>query len=696
MLVSLRWLSQYVDLPGLDAHSMDAGDDALGRLADRLSLSGLNHEATFAVDGDVVFDLEVTSNRGDCLGHIGVAREIAVLDETDLRIPAADVEANGPPIEDSLSVQNEFAEACPRYTARLIRGVKIGPSPDWMIDRLRSAMARVAADGSIETYKPINNVVDATNYVLLECGSPLHAFDYASLAERKIVIRRGGDDETIEAIDHRIYQVAGDVVIADGRRAQAIGGVMGGADSEVTETTTDVVIEAATFTPLNIRRTARRLKLHSPSSFRFERRVDRDGLDWASRRVCELILQTAGGTLAQGCIDTDATPRSRPSIRLPWDQLTRILGVAIPAERAESILKRLGCQSASVDAAAVTVVPPTYRHDLTRPADLIEEVARIHGYDAIPENVPVAVVPSSKRAIDTGVEVIRGVMTASGFSEAMTPSVVTAKLNAVVSPWSDDPPLSTATAMLKRSDTLRRSLIPSLLECRAKNWTAASIDANLFEIAHAYVPQIDRHDGDDLPTERKMLAMVSGGDYLTLKGVIETIYVRLGIIEALTLQSSPTEGLVPESAMRWRCGDSVLGTIGVITAAIASQFKLSSTTVAAELDLHVLLEHAHLVPQQQSVSSFPSIRRDLNFIVGPDVRWADLRRVAAEAIGETMAELQYRETYRNPDDGDDRRRLLMSVRLQRPDRTLTGDEAEQLVSKMIAEAKTQLAAELVA
>jgi len=249
--------------------------------------SGLNHEGTDTINGDVVIDLEVTSNRGDCLGHIGVAREVGVLYGLPVTIPEPKLLPSSKSIDSLLKVENRFLEACPRYTARVIQGVKVGPSPDWLIESLRSVFWKRKKDGTLEQYQSINNVVDATNYVLMECGQPLHAFDYAKVAESKIVVRSANQGEKIQAIDHRQYDLDPSMcVIADANEASAVAGVMGGAVSEVSDATTDLVIESAIFTPLSIRRTARKLKLHSPSSYRFERKVDPVGVDWASRRVC--------------------------------------------------------------------------------------------------------------------------------------------------------------------------------------------------------------------------------------------------------------------------------------------------------------------------------------------------------------------------------------------------------------------------
>ncbi len=534
MLVSLKWLANYIDLP--------ADHD---ELAHRLSLAGLNHESTETIDGNIVVDLEVTSNRGDCLGHIGVAREIGVLYGLETHVQDPKLVCSGTSVASLLSVDNQFVEACPRYTARVIQGVKVGESPEWLVEALQSVFWKRRLDGTIERYQSINNVVDATNYVLMECGQPLHAFDYAKVAGSKIIVRAGRKGETIEAIDHRQYELDESMcVIADAQEASAVAGVMGGAKSEVTETTTDLVIEAAIFTPLSVRRTARTLKLHSPSSYRFERKVDPAGVDWASRRVCEIIVDLAGGSVADGVIDTSPEIPPREPIVLRASQLERILGLQIDGDEIVRILTSLGCTCAAgrsgASRDAIAYVPPSWRHDLTREADLIEEVARVHGYDKIPEDAPIPVAPSSKRPFDTAMDRVRQILTASGLSEAMTPSIVTQKLDESLSPWTDQPALQTQTAMLKGARRLRRSLIPSLIEGRAKNWASASLAADLFEVAHVYLPG---NSDDTLPTEQYSLGIVSGSDFFVLKGVLETLCQRMGIDSRLDVEYGQTSGI---------------------------------------------------------------------------------------------------------------------------------------------------------
>ncbi len=668
MLVSWKWLSRYLDLPM--SHE---------ELALRLSLSGLNHEESHHVGDDVVIDLEVTSNRGDCLGHLGVAREIAVLYGLNVTTPKIELVETATDIASLLTVENQFLEACPRYTARVIQGVSVGPSPDWMAQSLKAVGIGV-----------VNNVVDATNYVMMECGQPLHAFDYSKIADRKIVVRPASKGELIEAIDHRKYELDESMcVIADPRCGQAVAGVMGGALSEVVQTTKDLVIEAAVFTPLSVRRAARKLKLHSPSSYRFERRVDPVGVDWASRRCCQLILESAGGKLAKGAIDTDPAIVPNAPVTLRLSQIERVLGISIDRDEVSRILETLGCKASL---GAEQFVPPSWRHDLSREADLIEEVARIHGYEKIPENSPIPVAPSSRRDFDVAMEKVRQVMTSAGYSEAMTPSLVTAKLDDSLSPWTDRASLKTETAMLKGARNLRRTLIPSLLEGRANNWASASIEANLFEIAHIYVPG---ENDESLPNEQYSLGLVAGGDFREMKGALELLCERMGIPAVLDVAPVERSGFQKGSIVELSCGETTIGYMGIVDTKLLKGWKLQGRVIASELSLPRMLELSGLVPQQKRVSTFPSVLRDLNFIVAESVRWNELERVVRAAVGEELAAVRYNETYRDEKkDGPNRKRILISVELQRHDGTLSGEQADQLIGQVIGACKSKLDAEL--
>jgi phenylalanyl-tRNA synthetase beta chain len=652
MIVSWNWLQDYVAL------DMDPAE-----LAHRLAMAGLNHESTERVGQDLAIDLEVTSNRPDCLGHLGIAREVSVLWSRPLRVPDPQPPTGGPEVGQITKVSIACPDLCLRYTARVIRGVKIGPSPAWLASRLHSIGMAV-----------INNVVDVSNYVMMECGQPLHVFDLRRLQGPEIIVREALPKEQFPAIDHRLYPLdPGMCVIADAQRAVALGGVMGGSESEVSETTTDLLIEAAEFSPLSIRTTARKLGLHSPSSYRFERGVDPVGVEWASRRCCQLIVELAGGQLAPGVLDVGAPTTRRPPITLRLSQLPRVLGIEISGEEVERILTALGNERTSRTRDSLEFVPPSWRRDLTREIDLIEEVARIHGYDQIPEDVGVPMAPSHRTHEDRVLERVRQAMTAAGFDEALTASVVPRPWCDALSPWSSAPPLTANTPMLKGADTLRMSLIPSLLEARRLNESVANDPIELFESARIYLAQ-----PDGSPREQWTLAATSGGGFHAVKGVVETVLEILHVATPLSVAASSLPLLEPDRQGRLELKDRLLGYLGEVSAHGLKQFGLRSPTTVLELDLGVLAAVAELVPQQRTLSDFPAIARDLNLIVDESVLWADLSSTIRAAAGPLLEALQFQEVYRDPQkDGAEKKRLLFSITLRSPDRTLTSEEADQ-------------------
>lgn len=669
MLVSWNWLKEYV--------ALDMPQD---ELQTRLAMAGLNHEGTEPIGDDLAVDLEVTSNRPDCLGHLGVAREISVLWQTPLRLPEPAPGESGPAANSLVKVRIDCPELCQRYSARVIRGVRIGPSPAWLVERLRTI--GIAS---------VNNVVDITNYVLMECGQPLHAFDLAKLAGPEIIVREAAKGEMFEAINHKSYALQpGMCVISDAQRAVALGGVMGGAESEVTDTTTDLLIESADFSPLSIRTTARQLNLHSPSSFRFERGVDPEGVDWASRRCCELILELAGGSLAAGAVAAGTANIDRTPVVLRLSQIPRVLGIEVDAAEVRRILSDLGCEEVEADKDQIQTVPPTWRRDLSREIDLVEEVARIHGYDRIPEDVGVPMSPSHRSDHDRVQDKVRRTLTSAGFDEAMTASVVPEEWSDAFSPWSDQPAIQASTPMLKGADRLRRSLIPSLLEAKRINEALANPVIELFEIAHIYLPQ-----GATLPREQWTLGLVSGRDFFLLKGVIEAMLTSVSADARLEATDWKLPLLDAEKSCELRIGERRFGLLGEVDEAGVKQFGLRSATIVAELDLQVLADAAQLIPQHVELSAFPSIERDLNLIVDEAVRWSDLETVVRNSAGEVLEDVRYQETYRDPQkDGNNKKRLLLSITLRSHERTLTNEEADEIRETVVAACSQSFAAVL--
>ncbi|MGD0896219.1 MAG: phenylalanine--tRNA ligase subunit beta [Thermoguttaceae bacterium] len=689
MIVSWNWLKQYVPLAM-----------PIEELEERLMMAGLNHESTGRVGEDLAIDLEVTSNRPDCLGHVGIAREIAVLWDLPLAVPAARPAEGPASVADLVRVRIDCPDLCPRYTARVLRGVRVGPSPPWLVDRLRTI--GIAA---------INNVVDVSNYVMMECGQPLHTFDYAKLRDPlagtpAIVVRQPLPGETIEAIDHKTYRLEpGMCVIADAQVPVAIAGVMGGAGTEVAEATRDVLVEAAEFDPVATRTTARRLGLYSASSYRFERRVDSEGVDWASRRCCELILETAGGELAAGAVDVGQPAPPRQPIVLRLTELRRILGIDVPPERVRKILLALGnveknlpspaCRSGTTgrgaggEGGAITVIPPSWRRDLTREIDLVEEIARIHGYDKIPEDASVPMAPSARLREDRVTEKVRHLLTATGFDEAVTLSAVDEPSARAVRVWTESEPLRTLVPVIGGADRLRTSLIPSLLAARRTNEALANTEIELFEIAKIYLP------ADRLPEEPWMLGLTSGRAYAEVRGVIEAVVAALRPGAVLQSEESQVPLLDPLASCRLIIEGQMLGYVGSVRPDGLKQFELRGPTTVAEVKLGPLVEMAELVPGYVPLSPYPAVARDVNLVVDEAVRWAQIAAAVRQTAGPNLESVQYRDTYRDPQRlGPGRKSLLFTVSLRSKECTLTNPQADEARDRIVAACGQEFGAEL--
>ncbi len=675
MLVSWEWLSQYVQI--------DLGHEAM---ANRWAMTGLNHESTVDFGGDPVIDLEVTSNRGDCLGHIGIAREASVLCAKPLTVPDPQPIPGAESIAGALSIANQFTEACPRYTGRVIRGVRIANSPAWLQRRLQAIGVR-----------PINNIVDATNYVMFECGQPLHAFDFAKVRGGKIIVRRAYEKEAFMAIDHKSYILDSQmVVIADAERAVALGGVMGGLESEVGETTVDVLIESAEFSPMAVRRAARKLKLHSPSSYRYERRVDGAQLDWASRRCCELILQIAGGTLLTGSVEAGSAPAPRQAIRLRSDRISRVLGIDVPWARSLEILSHLGCHVVDTSQAdQASILPPSFRADLSREIDLIEEVARIHGYDQIPEDAAVPLVSSAKRPKDMMMQTVRHVVCGAGFDETLTPSLIGKSPASDISPWTSLPAMSTMAPLLEGASLLRRSLIPSLIAARLYNQSQSNRDVRLFETANIYLGQTD----SKLPQEQHTLGLVADADIRIVSGVIEEIVHRTCGPEFLRdrLRREPIgwSFLAPGSGLAWKVGSDIVAWTGELHRSIGDSMKLDAKLAISELNLDRLQIDARLVPQLQPIVPFPTVERDLNLIVDEGLQWSQLASAVSQAAGPLCIEIIFREVYRDTKkDGAGKKRVLFGMLLRSPHETLRSEQADEIVERVLKACEHEFQARL--
>ncbi len=603
---------------------------------------------------DTVFDIEVTPNRPDWLSVIGIAREISALSGKLLKLPAVAVEESGDPVEKLTFVKVESLDLCPRYTARVIRGVKIGPSPSW----LKQLLERIGV-------RSVNNVVDVTNYVLLECGHPLHAFDYNRLAEHRIVVRRAAKGEKFLAIDGSVIALTGDMlVIADANRAVALAGIMGGKDSEIHDGTTDVLLESAWFLPANVRKTSKQCGLSSDSSYRFERGADIDGVIWASNRAAQLIQQLAGGQVATGIIDTLAKPIEKRRVRCRYAQVNRLLGVDVPSETVKKIFTGLSLAILSSDAQSCEVEVPTYRVDLEREVDLIEEVCRICGVEKIPakRQPSIATVSEFDKQWDARAKV-RQVLTALGFHEAQNQTLVGEGELKLQNPLSAD------------QQALRHSLVPGLLANLRTNVSRHEYDVKLFEIGRVFAANGKESlclalavTGRRVPDSWETGTREAKLDYYDVKGAMEEVGDAVG---------------APVSAE-----------IRQITPIQAKKLDLRDAVYVAELDLGALLVSQTREKTFRELPKFPAVVRDMALVVNDTVSHAEIVGAIETGRNKVLEKVELFDIYTGGSIATGKKSMAYSLTFRAADRTLTDAEVngahEQLKRSLVQTLKCEI------
>jgi phenylalanyl-tRNA synthetase beta chain len=658
MNISYQWLKEYVQT-NLGAREA----------AEALTRIGLNVDSiTDLPNGDACLLVEVTSNRPDCLGHLGVARELAAAIGTRVKLPEISFPELAETADSLTRVAIEELDLCPLYTARLIRGVKTGPSPAWLASRLEAVGVR-----------PVNNIVDVTNYVMMEQGQPLHAFDYATLAEHRIVVRRAHPGEHFVAIDHSQHTLSPDrLVIADGRRPVALAGVMGGADTEISDRTADVLLETAVFDPLSIRTTARVLAMASESSYRFERRVDPCWTDWASRRACQLIAQVAGGRVARGVVTVGRPLPTPTELVLRIARIETLLGMPIPAGTAADILARLECEVLEATPQQIRVRVPSWRPDLEREIDLIEEVARHYGYEKIPESRQPRITLATRSKTERVREIVSQVLTAAGYFEAVT-FTFTSHDHATRFRRRD----VTAEPLACRGTPLviRESLVEGLVESLAVNCNAGESDARLFEIAKRFIPV----EGKELPQEDTMLALAGGDDFQALRGAMEAVFEALrlgGRMEFVATDRYPD--LDPDASAEILMDEEPVGMIGRTTRQAAAAFGLDEPPIVAELAYTPLMEAAVLQPAYQALPQLPAIVRDLAIVVDEAVTWALIEDAVIAAGVEELESLEALDVYRGKQVPAGKKSVAFRFTLRSKGETLTREQADQMQARLLA------------
>lgn len=640
--------------------------------------------------GDAILDIKVTPNRPDCLSVLGIAREVAALTGQAVREPDLSYPEAGAPLAGRATVEIEDAALCPRYCASLVEGVSVGPSPAWMQERLAACGMR-----------PINNVVDITNYVMLEYGQPLHAFDYDTLMEHRIVVRRARPGERLQTLDGNLRELSPDMLlIGDGAGPVALAGVMGGAATEVSDETTNILLESANFSNTSIRRTSVGLRLRSEASLRFDKGLPRELPPIALRRATQLLLQLAGGRAARGVLDAYPGREERRPILLTGRRLAQVLGVSVPREEVARTLSSLGFQTEAKGEVDLSVTVPYWRTDIALPEDLAEEVARITGYDAIPTTTLAAALPAVQpQPLLALKERLRDLMVGCGLQEIVTYSLVGRALmdRAPGGPGAADA-VRLANPMSPEQEYLRLTLRGGLLSTLSAN--ARHEEAvRLFEVGRVYLPQ-----AGDLPQEREMLAGAMAGprhppfwsqdggglDFFDAKGLLEESLCRLGVVAAFEPAEEPF--FLPGRAARLRSGAVSLGVVGEVAPAVAEAFDLALRPVVCfELDLAALLPLVK-EPRYQPLPRFPASTRDLALVVDEDV---PAQRVLEVIRGFSLVgQARLFDVYRGEPIASGKKSLAFSLAYQAPDRTLTAAEVEGVHQRLVQKLETDLGAAL--
>jgi phenylalanyl-tRNA synthetase beta chain len=660
MLISLEWLRRYVDV-----------DIPPGRLAHELTMAGFPVVAAEEVDGDLQLDVEITSNRPDLQCHLGIAREVAAMLGGDVRVPDVDL----PELSaDTIDVDVAAPDLCPLYTARVIRGVKIGPSPEWLRRALEAAGQR-----------PVNNVVDVTNFVLLECGHPLHAFDLAKLQGPRIVARRAGG-EAFTALDgSRLELHADECAIADDKVPVALGGVMGGLDSEVGDDTTDIVLECALFAPLSIRAASRRHQIRSESSFRFERFVDPARAQWASDRAAALFVECCGATsVGPICAAGPGETPHAAEISLRTAQVERTFGIPVDVADIRRILRGLGLTETAADDETTTWSIPTWRPDLVEEIDLVEEVARIVGFEDVPDDVGIPVRPQVVDEAARAARRLRDSLVAAGLRECCTEPFV-GEGPANIALVADTPALRVENPMRADESLLRRSVLGPLLRVVRGNQDRGVAHVRFFETAPVYLR------GDDgTPDEKHLTGIVVTGGYGDIKGAVDTVLGALGVGDEVSYERGAPAPLRADRAATLRLGGAVIGHVGELGRRAQKDFALEKPVAVAELRADLLLERARLERPYRKISRFPAVERDLAIVLDDAVLWEDVERVVRNAAGELLTEIRPFDVFRSEQVGAGKKSLALRMELRSPERTLKGEEADACVAAILAAVEADL------
>lgn len=663
-------------------------------LAQKLTRVGLAVEGIHPAGDDSVFDIDLTSNRSDCLSHLGVAREIGVIENEQLKIENAKTEIQNPKSEIQNLVSINDPDLCHRFTARIIRNVKIGPSPEWLVKRLEAVGER-----------SINNVADITNYTMHELGQPMHSFDLNKLKENRIVVRRAKHSEIIKTLDEVERKLDETMLaICDAEKPVAVGGVMGGFDSGITETTTDVLLEVACFKRENIRQTSRKLSLTTEASYRFERGVDIENLIRASNRATQLICKLAGGTAGEfaDVYPTKFVPNEIESKDIAH-AVKRLTGLEAGTTEIVRILNALGITQKS----DTVFVQPSWRHDIAIEEDLVEEAARHIGYDKIADELPPAFSAGEYQEHEPREQALRNKLSALGFNEAISYSFINTDKDdtfelvpGLLDEKAEEKFVTLQDSIIEGAVRMRPTLLTGLLDGVRTNFNYQRRDLKLFELGKVFAASVSE---DNLPTERELFSLVITGGEINegkaMPGRELNFYDAKGALEAaLDAIHAPAPAFAAKDVKHLRKGQSAevrvngkaVGTLGRLNDEIAAGYKFRQPVYLAEIDLQRVLELPVQPVAYQPLPKYPSIVRDVSLLIKRSMTFAEIRDAIREMKIELCRSVEFVDVYEGKGLADDERSLTIRLEYRSPERTLVDEEADAVHAEILKGLETNL------
>jgi phenylalanyl-tRNA synthetase beta chain len=644
---------------------------------------------------DVVFEIDITPNRPDCLSHLGVARDIAAMYKVPYRFPMNKIKETGKSVSGAISISIEDPDHCPRYVGRVLENTMIGTAPDWMRRRLEAVGVR-----------SINSVVDVTNYVMLELGQPLHAFDYELIRGKRIIVRLARDGETFVTLDGKERELRShNLLICDGERPVAIGGVMGGLNSEIHENTKSVLIESAYFNPPSVRRTARQLGLATESSYRFERGVNPDGTAVAADRAAQLIQEITGATVLKGGVDVYPRKKRKHRVSFRPSQIPRVLGIDIRSGELKNILKRLGIEVDRVlrDGSWRCRIPG-FRPDLEREIDLVEEAARIYGYDNIPANEWAHIRFNTETEVKDIDATLREWFIGSGFKEIICISMIPVAWTS----RTELEPVSVLNPQNRDMAVLRTSLIPGMLQVVKHNQNHGNNDLRLYEIGHIFSTTAFPGSSNYVEGyyEGKRVALVLTGinniedwstkdrksDFYDIKGEVESLLGKYNIDKVdYNIYHSTSNTLIEE-------GISVVyqgvprGVVGKVSREVLQSFNIEGDVYIAELDVGVFSDALTRRIKYSEINKYPAAYRDLAFVLDDSIPYSELEALILSCGGPLIGGVRFFDLYRGDKLGSGKKSVAVAIELMSPDRTLTNEEVDETVMKIVRSAEENLKA----